>query len=336
LAGGEAAEAAREFDQVAQLDREGRLAPLALLEGSEAHEAAGDRSASAERLEQLGRRFPDHPLSREGLVRAVRLHCYLEHWERAGAVADLLLARIKELKPLERVVAFGGKALSLVFAGQPERATDFIDRGRIVIDEARLDSAGKVPRDLAQIYFALGETRRIRAEQIQFQPLPPDFPRVLEERCQLLLDAQSAYSDAMRAYDAHWSAMAGYRVGQLYQRLHEDLLHIAPPASADDPARRQLFEGTMRLRYSVLLTKAQAMMEHISNLAARTGERSRWVLEAEKAKRKIEEAQAAEQQALAKLPYSRAELEREIERQIGLATQAHPNRSGPPTPINNR
>jgi hypothetical protein len=321
LAGGEAAEAAREFDQVAQLDREGRLAPLALLEGSEAHEAAGDRSAAAERVEQLGRRFPDHPLSREGLVRAVRLHCYSEQWERAGASADLLLARIKELKPLERVVAFSGKALSLVFAGQPEGATDFVDRGRVVIDEARLDSAGKVPRDLAQLYFALGETRRMRAEQIRFQPLPPDFPRVLEERCQLLLDAQSAYSDAMRAYDAHWSAMAGYRVGQLYQRLHQDLLAIPPPATADSLARRQLFEGTMRLRFSVLLTKAQAMMEHISGLAARTGERSQWVSEAEQAKRSIVEAQLAEQRALAKLPYTRAELEREIERQTELTAR---------------
>ena len=41
----------------------------------------------------------------------------------------------------------------------------------------------------------------------------------------------------------------------------------------------------MRLRYSILLQKARAMMEHTLSMTERTGERSSWVFKAEAAKR---------------------------------------------------
>jgi hypothetical protein len=264
-------------------------------------------------------------LTREALVRAVRLHCFLEQWARAGAAADLLLANRNELRPLERIVAHGGKALAVLHEGNLERATEHVDRGRAIILEERLDAAGTLPRDLAQLYFALGEIRRVLAERIRFQPLPRDFVAALEERCQLLLDAQSAYSDAMRAYDAHWSAMAGYRVGELYQRLHQDLMAIEPPPTADTVARRQLFEAAMRLRYSVLLDKALAMMQHTRQMATNTGEQSHWVRQAEASERAIEQAQRAERAALLRLPYTREQLERELERQAELTQRQRPS-----------
>lgn len=327
LGQGKAAEAAREFARVAALDQEGRLAREALLGASEAEEAAGDRGASVGRLEEFVRRFPRNPLAREALVRAVRLHCFLEQWSRAGAAADLLLGEGRELRPLERIVAYGGKALALLQEGNLERASDFVDRGRALILEERLDAAGRVPRDLAQLYFALGELRRLRAERIRFQPLPRDFAQALEERCQLLLDAQSAYSDAWRAYDAHWSAMAGYRVGELYQRLHQDLMAIQPPLTADTAALRQLFEAAMRLRYSVLLDKALAMMQHTRQMAASAGEHSQWIQEAEASERAIEQAQRAERAALGRLPYTREQLEHELERQTELTRRQQQSRS---------
>jgi hypothetical protein len=327
LAQGQAAEAAREFARVAALDQEGKLAPAALLGASEAEEAAGDRGAAVGRLEELVRRFPGDPLARQALVRAVRLHCFLEQWSRAGAAADLLLAESGALRPLERIVAYGGKALALLHEGNLERATDCVDRGRAIVLEERLDAAGRIPRDLAQLDFALGEIRRVGAERIRFQPLPRDFARALEERCQLLLDAQSAYSDAMRAYDAHWSAMAGYRVGELYQRLHQDLMTIEPPPTADTAARRQLFEAAMRLRYSVLLDKALSMMQHTRQMAAGAGEQSHWVREAEASERAIEQAQRAERAALGRLPYTREQLERELERQAELTRRRQQSQS---------
>ena len=305
---GEAAAAAKELDRVYQLEPDGDLAPDALHQAALAHEQAGDREAALSRFEELARRFPRHELGRDALLRSIRLLAFMERWQRAGRAADEMLTRYDPLSPIESIVALGAKALWLVSEGDAEKATYFVEKARNIVEEHRLDAAGKIPRDLAQLYFALGEARRIRAERIRFDPLPPNFAVTLEERCQLLLDAQSAYSDSMRAYDAHWSAMAGYRVGELYQRLHEDLMGVPQPKTADTERRRQLFEGAMRLRYSVLLDKALAMMEHTLSMAERTGEKSQWVERAREAKQKLEQARQAENAAIDRLPYSRAEL----------------------------
>jgi len=141
------------------------------------------------------------------------------------------------------------------------------------------------------------------------QGAPPSFGAVLEQRCQLLLDAQSAYSDSMRAYDAHWSAMAGFRTAELYQRLHQDLLSVRPPPSADTERKRQLFEGAVRTRYAILLTKAKGMAEHTLAMAERTGEHSQWVERTREALKSIDQGIADESAALAQLPYTKQDFE---------------------------
>jgi hypothetical protein len=163
------------------------------------------------------------------------------------------------------------------------------------------------------VSFALGEVRRRKSEKITFDPMPPNFTDVLEQRCQGLLDAQSAYADAMRAYDAHWSAMAGYRVGQLYQQLHRDLMRVPPPVKADTLKKKQLFEGVMRLRYRVLLEKGLKMMDGTVRMGQRTGEDSSWVQRARDAKRDIELSLDDEKAALARLPFTEEELEAALE-----------------------
>jgi hypothetical protein len=144
-------------------------------------------------------------------------------------------------------------------------------------------------------------------------PLPANFAEALEQRCQGLLDAQSAYSDAMRSYDAHWAAMSGYRVGELYQRLHQDVLAMPLPKAATSTSKKQLFEGAMRLRYRVLLDKGLKMMDHTVALGERTGEASAWMERAREAKRKLEAALAEQKDFLAKLPYSEQELQRALD-----------------------
>jgi tetratricopeptide (TPR) repeat protein len=313
LAQGRAREAAQAFERVHRLEPTGTLADEALLQAGFAWEHAADREAALARYEEVARRFPDRPLGREGLIRSLRLLAFLEHWERAGAFADVFLARYRDPRPFESIVAYSAKALSYVAAGDADSASMWVEKGRDLIEGQQLDAPGKISRDVAQVYFALGEVRRIKAERIRFVPPPPDFAAVLEQRAQLLLDAQSAYSDTMRAYDAHWSAMAGYRVGELYQKLHEDLMQVAPPGAADTRGKQRLFEGAMRLRYSILLEKALGMMTHTLAMTKRTGEDSAWVGKAEEAKAKIERAIQAEQAAIDRLPYTREQLRTALE-----------------------
>ena len=213
--------------------------------------------------------------------------------------------------------------MSRVVVGDDVHASYYVEKARTLIEDNGFDAAGEVPRDLALVYYALGEIRRIRAERIKFVPVPPDFALVLEQRCQLILDAQSSYSDTMRAHDSHWSAMAGYRVGELYQRLHEDLMQVPAPETASTQGRERLFEGAMRLRYSILLDKARAMLEHTLDMAKRTGERSTWVTRAEQALAELERAVAREQQAIDALPYSRAQLQEALD-ELGRRASSKP------------
>jgi hypothetical protein len=233
---------------------------------------------------------------------------------------------------LDRIAVLSARALGLIERGEDQQASYFIEKGRDIIESRQLDAAGRVPRDLAQLYYALGESRRVRAERVVFQPMPPNFGAVLEERCQLLLDAQSAYSDSMRAYDAHWSAMAGFRTAELYEQLHRDLLAVQPPPSADTERKRQLFEGAVRTRYSILLAKAKGMAEHTLAMADRTGEHSEWVERTRQALKSIDQGIADEAAALAKLPYTKQDFEAYFAQMDTPAPAAKPTPAGKPAP----
>jgi tetratricopeptide (TPR) repeat protein len=309
---GEPARAAAAFDSIVQHDATGPFALRALFQGALAHEQNGDLEGAAARFEQLERRFPDAWRSVEALVRAMRVRLYLEQWGPAGEIGAHFLERHPHGPVLGRILSHAARGLGLLASGQSAEAEHFVAKGLDIVEQLQLDRAGSIPRDMAPLYFALGETRRARAQDITLGVDVREFSARLEQRCQLLLAAQSAYSDTMRAYDAHWSTMAGYRVGELYEHLHEELMRVPPPR-AGTPRERQLFEGAMRLRYSVLLGKANAMLEHTLAMAVRTGESSEWVRRTERSRANLTRAMAEEQAALDRLPFTREDLQRALD-----------------------
>ncbi|HTQ06636.1 MAG TPA: tetratricopeptide repeat protein [Polyangiaceae bacterium] len=300
--------AASLFDRVVALEPHGELAGEALFLAAEARGLHGDQAGALERYEAVVDRYPEHARARDAAVRAVRILAYREEWDWAGRYADRALEHATELQPLQLVAAYGGKALQSVSAGDDKRASVYVERGRDVVERNGLDLAGRLPSELAPLYFALGEVYRERSERVQLEPTA-EFPALLETRCQAILDAQRAYSDTWRAYDSFWSTLAGFRLAEMYEKLHVDVMAMGPPPTADTDALRALYEGGMRLRYSVLLEKARGMMEHTVAMAERTGEHTAWVERAREALRSISEAEAVEQASLDRLPYSRADLE---------------------------
>jgi tetratricopeptide (TPR) repeat protein len=302
-------EAAQAYERAYRIEPDGASGDEALWGAAEAHDHANQHEQALSRYELIAKREPGTPRGREAMVRATRLLVFLGRFAPAGVYAELLLKQAEQLGDFERIAVMSARALALLERGDEQQASYFIEKARDVVESRQLDAAGRVPRDLAQLYYALGESRRIKAERIVFEPMPPSFGAVLEQRCQLLLDAQSAYSDSMRAYDAHWSAMAGFRTAELYQRLHQDLLSVRPPPSADTERKRQLFEGAVRTRYAILLTKAKGMAEHTLAMAERTGEHSQWVERTREALKSIDQGIADESAALAQLPYTKEDFE---------------------------
>lgn len=302
-------DAARAFDRVVALDERGPLAADALFQAGAEYDLGAELPLAAQRYEGVYRRYPQSSFARRSLARGVRVLTHLEEWARAGVLARSMLSFETELGPFDRITAYSAAALDSLARDDERGASTFIERGRTLIDERGLDAAGQIPRELGALYFALGELRRRRAERIRFEPFPPNFGAVMEQRCQLLLDAQSAYSDAMRAHDAHWSTMAGVRVGELYQGLHHDLMKIRMPESADTQEKRQLFEGALRLRYAVLLETSLKMIDHTLTMAERTGERSTWVDRGRAVRALVDAEVRAEQAAIARLPFSKQTLQ---------------------------
>ena len=70
----------------------------------------------------------------------------------------------------------------------------------------------------------------------------------------------------------------------------------------------------MRLRYSVLLRRALTTIEHVIEMAERTGEDSSWVELAREARVRLLAAQRKEAQVLEQLPYSREQLWQALDR----------------------
>lgn len=312
LLGGSHREAAEVFDKLVRLSPEGEIGAASLYNAAVGYEALGQREEAASRHRELLRRFPGHALERSSLFRLGRALGHLERWSELVAVADRLLAR-QDLAALEVIEARGARALGLVEQDLVDQAWREISVARDLVERERLGESGKPPLELAQLWFAAGEVRRKRSEAITFVPVPPNFADTLERRCQGLLDAQGAYTEAMRSLDAHWSAMAGFRVGQLYQDLHRDVMQVPPPAAADTLRKKQLFEGAMRLRYRVLLEKGLKMMEGTVRLGERTGEASAWIARARQAEQALALSLADEKAALERLPFTEDELREALE-----------------------
>lgn len=306
--------AARDFDLVVDQDESGPWTEEALYAGARAHEETGRHAQAAARFERVAREFETGELAREAHLRAVRLYVFCERYAEAAALSERFAGLYSERAPREELVVQSAIALGELENrdAAPEarsRALSAITKARGVIDRYQLDSAGHIPRDLAQVYYAKAELLRLEGEAVGFEPMPTDFADQFERRAQLLLDAQSAYSDVMRAYDAHWTAMAGFRVGELYKRLHQDVMSAPRPPGADTEHRKLVFEAALRLRYSVLLKKGLAMMDHTLAMAERTGESSQWVERTKQERQALLAAYATEQAAVDACPYSRADIE---------------------------
>lgn len=299
--------AAKEFDSIAASDPDGKTAVLSLFNAGIAYHGMGELDKALDRFQKSAEKSPAHPSTKTAWLRISRIYGQLERWEELERVATNTLERA-DLTVLEQIEAMGAKGLGLVEMGKVEEAAKVIYKARDIIEEKHLGQSGKPPLELAQVSFALGEIRRLKGEKVVFDPFPEDFGAVLEDRCTQLLDAQYAYQDAMRSLDAHWSAMAGYRIGQLYSQLHKDVMAMKVPMKNQSADQRALFEAAVRLRYRTLLSKGLDAMTAVVAMGERTGESSPWISRARSAKKELEDAITLEKQANAKLPYTEEEI----------------------------
>lgn len=286
--------------------------PQVLYDLAVAYEGLGEREKARARFREVVRRFPNDPNARNALAREVSLDAYLEDWAALGQAGDMILARTN-LEPADRMLGLGARGLSRVEAKDENAASHDIQDGLDLVDEYRYGATGQLPVAAAMLKYAHGELRKLRSEKISLDPPGTDFVLKLEARCAGLLDAQNAYADAIRSIDPLWAAMSGYRVGEMYRQLHQELMRLPAPVTAKTESDKQLFYAIMHVRYRALLDKGIEMMKRTLGLGERTGTASAWMARAKDAKDEMERALEDEKVQLAKLPYTEAEVEKALE-----------------------
>jgi hypothetical protein len=290
----------------------GPRAPEWMFELGLALEGLEQRAKARDVFLDLAQRFPEGPKARGALVRAATLDAYLEDWPALAGIGDALLGR-DDAGDVERIVGFGARGLARVELGDDTGASKDIYEGLDLADQLHYGQRDVLPVAVAQLRFALGELRRVRSERIVFDPLPADFLDDLDNRCAGLLEAQAAYSLAVRSVDPHWAAMSGYRVGEMYRVLHRDLMRIPPPASSKTERQKQIFFAFMHIRYRVLLEKGMREIEQTIALGERTSDSSAWILRAREARDEMQTALADEKAQIEKMPFTEAEVQEALD-----------------------
>jgi tetratricopeptide (TPR) repeat protein len=300
------------YSTLLSADPEGPRASERMFDLGLALEGLQERAKARDTFVELARRFPDGPRTRAALVRTATLNAYLEDWKALATIGDTLLAR-GDLDDVDQILALGARGLARVELDDDMGGSADIHDGLDKADQLHYGARDVLPVAVAQLRFALGELRRIRSERIKFDPLPPDFIAKLEQRCADLLEAQAAYSQAVRSIDPHLAAMSGYRVGEMYRALHRDLMQIPPPKTSKTERQKDIFYAFMHIRYRVLLEKGLREMEQTVALGERTSDASSWITRARDARSDMQMALSDEKAQMGKMPFTEDEVKKALE-----------------------
>ncbi|MFN7133244.1 MAG: hypothetical protein ACK4N5_14290 [Myxococcales bacterium] len=124
----------------------------------------------------------------------------------------------------------------------------------------------------SQAQFFLGEIYRTFFEHVELDPEKGEakLAKDLEYKCELLLSAQGHYLRAIRLGNGQWATSAGYRIGELYEKLYDEMLAAKVPAEFDEE-QKQVYREELRKKVRVLVTKAMGIYERTLAAAERIG-----------------------------------------------------------------
>lgn len=137
----------------------------------------------------------------------------------------------------------------------------------------------------AQAEFWLGESFRGAFRERKLDPSTMDEKALgdaLEQKAQFLLSAQGHYLRSIRRGDGEWATAAGYRIGEMYEELHDQMVGAPLPRGLTED-QRALYQQQLREKVKNLVGKAIRMYEETLSVAQRTGASNGYVKKTEEA-----------------------------------------------------
>ena len=259
---------------------------------------------SAERLEKLEAAlkhynviidsFPKSTAAKDSYYRAGVILSKLKRWNDVEKTFWALRQQ-GELSPMDEIEARVGLAIALFM--QREYATaerEFMSALRFY-DEHEQKQYLPAKYWIAQSRFYLGEiaarmfeSLKLGSKQSNEELWKEELAEQLEEKCQLLLRAQSNFIRAIREGHTGWATASGFRIGSLYEALYDQMLDVpVPPNISKD--LRDTYISELQKRVGVLVKKAIMVYERSLSMANRVGESNEWVERTQKALDRMKE-----------------------------------------------
>ncbi len=214
----------------------------------------GRLDAAATRLKTLSER-PGIPDSRKGEALVQQAVCLVEraeHARKAGERDPALLAGRGDAEHLLRA------ALELYAKAGTDGEAD--------------------PALLAQAEFWIGEIYRSYFDETTLDPGTQNekaLGAALETKAQFLLSAQGHYLRAIRRGDGEWATASGYRIGELYESLHQQMIDAPMPKLTHDEVA--VYREELKKKVRVLIEKAMKIYEQTLATAERVNAQSDYV-----------------------------------------------------------
>jgi tetratricopeptide (TPR) repeat protein len=266
---------------------------------------AGDFEQAVQSFDKLWQDFPKSPqllaalfnaaLSQERLARygesLIRLTKYLAlkdepeaqfhaafaeyqlHKLEAAAARLHTLSLRSDLKPLLKAQALLQEGVCKIEGG-PRAEGEKLVRDALMA-YAKLDERVD-PALPAQAEFWLGEASRGSFKESLVDPAAMDDAKLqaaLEQKSSFLLTAQDHYLKAIHQGDGEWATAAGFRIGELYESFHDDLIQAKPPPGLNEE-QRALYSGELRKKVRRLVEKAIRIYEQTLTQAQESGSKS--------------------------------------------------------------
>ena len=286
-------EAVALYDRLANEFPTSRYLSPALYNAGLCLQDTGQHEPAADRYERLLRETPGSPDVKHARLQLASVLVHLERWERAIQVTDDVLA-LEDLSADERVEAMARRAQALLGLERVDEAQTQA-RSAIAYWRAR-DEADAVRNNfhVAAANFVLADTIRRQGEAIAIpQAEVQTQHEVLEQKAQLLLQAQREYFNVMQHRNAHWAAAAGYRIGAMYDHLWGEIMTAPtpPPRNPLPGGTEGVYEHEYRLELArlvkPLLRHSIRYWELTLMMVERTGVRTDW---AERVREDLERA----------------------------------------------
>ncbi len=180
-------------------------------------------------------------------------------WWAAVTLFEAVLA-LPELDTFDRLEAVVGRGIALREAGEPESAEVALAQALRIQAEASREGPFDDRGLVAEAAFTMGEIAADRYAKVELA-FPVELLRQrLEEKCELLLSAQHRFLRAIRHGDAHTVAAAGFRIGWLYENLHDSIVGLQIPAELS-AEQAEVYQEEVRARVLVLVKKAIMVYE---------------------------------------------------------------------------